>query len=135
MVRTRWMDERGSALPLVAIVLGGVALALSLILVQAQHRVRVAQAQWAADGAARAAAAEVVPGLDGGGAPARDAALRVARPNGARLIEIGVIDQGSGTSQTGNGPYLAVSPKVVVEVEVGGLRARAAAARFAVAPG
>lgn len=130
MRRTQLTDERGSALPLLAIVLGTVALALSLIVVQTGYRVRVARAQWAADGSALAAAADVV-GSDGGGPQARQAAAAVAEANGARLVSIEVLDRDS--SQHGIDEPTPISPTVLVEVELAGIRARAAAARFAVA--
>ena len=132
MTQTRWNDERGSALPLLAIVLGGMALALSVLLVQAQHRVRLAQAQWAADGSALAAAAEVVAGPSDGGSEAGRAASAVARANGASVVSIVVIGQPSGTSHPGINDSTPISPTVSVEVELHGVRARAAAARFAV---
>ncbi len=131
MLRTNLTDERGSALPLLAIVLGTVALALSLILVQAQYRVRVARAQWAADGSALAAASDVVAGPEAGGPVARQAAVSVAEANGARLVSIEVTNQAS--SHRGIDGVTPISPTVVVEVELDGVVARAAAARFAVA--
>lgn len=136
MERTRWMGERGSALPLLAIVLGGVALALSLVMVQGQHQARVAQAQWAADAAARAAAAEVVPDAAGGGLEAQRAATVVAEANGARLVSIEVVERperpGQTSSQAGIRESAPISPTVAVQVDLGGIRAWAAAARFAV---
>lgn len=139
MERTRWMQERGSALPLLAIVLGGLVLALSLVLVQGQYQARLARAQWAADGAARAAAAEVVSGVGVGGvsgSAARRAATVVAEANGARLVSIEVVDRPAGpdltSSQIGIRVAAPISPTVAVEVELGGIRARAAAARYAV---
>ena len=131
--RTRRCDERGSATPLLAIVLGGVVLALSVIVVRAEYRVRVAQAQWAADAAALAAAAEVVSALDGGGPEARRAATRLAEANGARLVSTELIDRPGPRSHPGIDESTPISPTIAVEVELGGVRARAAAARFAVA--
>jgi len=130
MLRTTLTDERGSALPLLAIVLGTVALALSLIVVQAQYRVRVARAQWAADGSALAAASDVVAGADGGGPVARQAASAVAAANGARLVSIEVSN--SASSHRGIDDVTPISPTVVVAIELDGVVARAAAARFAV---
>ncbi len=130
MRRIDLTDERGSALPLVAIVLGTVALALSLIVVQAQYRVRVARAQWAADAAALAAANDVVAGADGGGPVARAAARSVAGANGARLVSIGMSN--SASSHRGIEGVTMISPTVVVEIELEGVVAQAAAARFAV---
>ncbi len=131
MLRTTVTDERGSALPLLAIMLATVALALGLVLVQAQHRVRVARAQWAADGSALAAASDVVAGPDAGGSLARAAAVSVAEANGARVVSIQVTNQAS--SHHGIDGVTPISPTVVVEIELDGVVASAAAARFAVA--
>lgn len=138
---SRWKrsasGDRGSVQPLLAIVVGGVALALALVVVSAVYRVRVARAQWAADAAARAAAAEVVAGAADGGPVARAAAERVAAANGGRLVSADVV--GGAGSDYDLGPerrdLLPVSPVVVIEVERSGVRARAGAARFAVRPG
>lgn len=138
MHATRWTDERGSALPLVAIALVGVVLATTLIVAQTSYRVRLAQAQWAADASAKAAAAHVVAGSDGGGAPARTAASDLAEANGGRLVSVRIIDPDpglplrGGSSQPGIDDSTPISPTAIVEVEVDGVRARAAAARFAV---
>jgi Flp pilus assembly protein TadG len=114
--------------------LAGVVLALTLVMVATMYRVRVARAQWAADAAARAAAAEVTAGHDDGGPAARRAAGRVAAANGATLVTIGL---GDGTAagyagDAGSGAPWPVSPVVLIEVELDGVRASSGAARFAV---
>lgn len=134
--------ERGSAAPLMALALGVVVLGLTLVVVGAEARVRVARALWAADSAARAAAAVVVPDGSDGGARARRSARALAEANGARLVSI-EIRSADGRSGEANGPDLTmgtadgvgtvqpISPTVVVEVSIGRIRATAGAARFA----
>jgi hypothetical protein len=60
----------------------------------------------------------------------------VAEANGARLVSIEVVDRPAGpdptSSQIGIRDAAPISPTVAVEVELGGIRARAAAARYAV---
>lgn len=133
----RARDERGSVQPLLAIVVGTVALALTLVVVGATVRVRTARAQWAADAAARAAAAEVSAGTDDGGAAAREAAERLAEANGGRLVGVDLLDGPAIDYDRPPGRHepLPVSPVIVVEVDVAGARARAGAARFAATPG
>ena len=134
MRRRGWNQDRGGAPALVAVMLGGIALGLVLVVVSAEVRVRTARAQWAADGAARAAAAEVVPASGPSPVPssAGRAAAEVAEANGARLVSIEVIDRVRPPPVVGTTAPLAVSPTVVVTVELAGIEARAAAARFAV---
>ncbi len=122
-----------------AVALGVTALALGLLMVSAEVRVRQARVQWAADAAALAAAAEVVAGPADGGSRAVAAATELAEANGARLLSITVVGSdpagadvpGMG-STTGVGASAAISPTVVVEVASGRLRASAGAARYAV---
>lgn len=120
-------EERGSILPLLAIVFGAVGLSLALTVVIAGHGVRSAGAQWAADAAALAEAAE--PG----------SGSAVARANGARVVSVERVDGPAGSHPAGppgggagrwTGP-IPMSPVVVIEVERAGLRARAAAAAYA----
>lgn len=134
--RTALVGERGSAQPLVAIVLGGVVLALVLLLAGTAHRVRVARVQWAADAAARAAAAEVVAGSTGGGEAAHRSADRLARANGARLVELSLVEiPGLDPISSGDADgAVPASPSVVVTVVADGVEARSAAGRFAIIP-
>lgn len=129
--RCEWGDDRGSLLPLLAVVLGTIALALAVLTVGAGQRTQLARAQWAADGAARAAAAEVVAGDSD---RARRVAAAVAEANGARLVALSVRPAGRPSGSPGD-RALPVSPTVVVEVEIGSSHAVAAAGRFAVARG
>jgi hypothetical protein len=130
-------DERGSVQPLLAIVMGAIALALTLVVLSATVRIRVARAQWAADAAARAAAVEAVAGTDDGGAAAMEAAERLAEANGGRLVGVNLLDGPAMDYDRPPGRHepLPVSPVIVVEIDVAGARARAGAARFAVSPG
>ena len=114
-------------LPLVAIVFGAVGLALAMTVVISGHGIRSARAQLAADAAALAEAAAPGTGPE------------VARANGARLVSVqrtvsaaAPIGGGppGGGAPTWTGPVL-VGPLVVIEVERSGVRARAAAAAFA----
>ncbi len=129
---SRMGDERGGVPALAALVLGGLVLALVLVVVSTEVRVRMARAQWAADGSARAAAVDLVPGRPGGGSTARRSAAEVAGANGARLVSIEVVDPPAVGPEAGTTRSLVISPTVVVTVELDGIEARAAAARFAV---
>ena len=125
--------DRGSVLPLLAMVLAGFGLAIVLIGVTARHEVRSAKAQWAADAAALAAAAVGV--ADGGDA----AAVTVAEANGARVVSVSVFDatavkkDRSSESRSERNLFASAGagrwPVVVVRVDYGGLRASAAAQR------
>ena len=88
--------------------------------------------QWAADAAALAAAADLVAGLEGGGAPARLAAVEVGAANGARLVSIELVETTTDGLASGTTAPVAISPTVVVVIELGGITARAGAGRFAV---
>ncbi len=141
--RTEWFGgERGSLLPLLALVAVGVVIATGLITVTADRHIRTARAQWAADAAALAAA---TVGVDSGGAgtgsgpnPGPDAvaaAKALAEANGARLISIGVVAGPSASSgsgqQTGNAVGATIMRSIVViRVEYGGVQAESAAQRL-----
>lgn len=125
-------DEGGGVPAMGAVLLGSVSLALALVLVSAEVRVRMARAQWAADAAALAAAADLVAGRDGGGSAARRSAVELSEANGARLVSIELLDREIDDLATGTNRPLALSPTVVVTVELDGVTARAGAGRFAV---
>lgn len=121
--------DRGSVTPLVALLMLGLVLSVTMIGVSTEHYVRSARAQWAADAAALAAAANGLDGSDG------SAARVLAEANGAVLVSVLVVDEPLGSSEpvTGVGDGMQpLSPVVVVEVEFDGVRARSAARRFAV---
>ncbi len=125
--------DRGSVLPLLAMVLAGFGLAIMLIGVTARHEVRSAKAQWAADAAALAAAAVGVS--DGG----HGVAVTVAEANGATLVSVSVFDattsqqDRSNESRSERNLFASAGarrwPVVVVLVDYRGLRASAAAQR------
>ena len=121
------VDESGSIVAFLALVLAGFALAAGLITVTAGHAVRVARAQWAADAAALAAASD----LDAGGIRS---GRRLAEANGAELVGFTTVPSSTAFPQpvdkSGDGWAGPLSAIVVVEVELDGVRARAAAARF-----
>ncbi|MGH1489149.1 MAG: hypothetical protein ACRBK7_07100 [Acidimicrobiales bacterium] len=121
-----WLrSDRGSIVPLLAVVLLVLAMVTGTIGLATQHYVRLARAQWAADAAALASAAVGLSGSD------IDSARALAEANGAELVSVSVVDP---TGGSGAGPT-PLSSVVVVEVELGGLRARSAARRFAMAEG
>jgi len=156
--RTRIAEERGSVLPVLAVGLGAVGLSLALLALLAAQGVRVARAQWVADAAALAAASTMVDGdrpvppggsVGAGGEAAdpgglvRRAGAAVAAANGGRLVSLELLmaprDAAPGGLASG-GPdvetgLIPASPMVVVEVERGGIRARAAARGYAVETG
>jgi uncharacterized membrane protein len=119
-------NDRGSVVPVVALLLVGLVLSVAVIQATTERYTRLARAQWAADAAALAAAASGPSGTD------EVAARAVAEANGASLLGLGVGPAGSeGPVSIGDGST-PLSPVVVVEVEFEGVRARAAARRFAV---
>ena len=104
-----------------------VAVAAAMVTVTvAVHAGRVAEAQWAADAAALAVAAE---GQERAGE-------ELAAANGAVLVSVSVVPDGVALSELGIAAHgSTISPSVVVvEVERAGIRARAAAARFFAPP-
>ncbi|MEM7275534.1 MAG: hypothetical protein AAF547_20830 [Actinomycetota bacterium] len=107
--------ERGSLVPLLAVVLPVVALVLVLIVGTAHRAATVGRVQWAADATALAVAA-AGPFGDG---PA--AGQRVAAANGATIRSIRTVPPAGGEGSD------AVAVTVVVEVEAGGVIATAAA--------
>lgn len=139
---TRWSParsdpggERGSIIPLFAVVLFVMVAATMAVVAIAGHTARVARAQWAADAAALAVAAV---GYEGGpqDGPGVQAGRLLAEANGAVLVRVSVSGSGSisvdpNSSHHGSTP---LSATVVVEVEREGVVASAAAARFAAPP-
>lgn len=121
----RLRSDRGSMVPLLALVLLVLAMVVGSIGLSTRHYVRLARAQWAADAAALASAAVGLSGSD------IDSARVLAEANGAELVSVSVVDS-IGDSDIGATPLSSV---VVVEVELGGVRARSAARRFAMAEG
>ena len=121
--------DRGSVVPLLALSMVGVALAVVVIGATTRHAVRTARAQWAADAAALAAAS-VGPTTTQGAAAAR----AVAEANGATLSSLSVAPGPSDPLIGGgpSGPGTPVSPVVVVRVDYGGVVVDAAAQRFLV---
>lgn len=119
-------DERGSIIPLFAVVLLVAVAAMALIVALAAQAARVSKAQWAADAAALAVAAEGQP----------DAGVALATAHGAVLVKVSVVPAGVPLSELGIAAHGAtISPSVVVvEVEREGIRARAAAGRFFAPP-
>jgi Flp pilus assembly protein TadG len=118
--------ERGSIIPLFTIVLLVAVAAMALIVALAAQAGRVSKAQWAADAAALAVAAE----------GRSDAGTALAEAHGAVLVTVSVVPDGVPLSELGVAAHGAtISPSVVVvEVERDGIRARAAAARFFAPP-
>lgn len=112
-----WNDDQGSILPLASLFMVGLMLIVAVIGVSTEHYARSAKAQWAADAAALAAAGSGLTGTD------EQAARVLAEANGATLLSVEV---GDGSHQ----PTI-LSPIVVVTIELDGLRAQAAAQRFA----
>lgn len=127
-------SDRGSVVPLLAIVLVGFALSVVVIVATSRHAARVARAQWAADAAALAVAAA---GPESGGITA---GREVAEANGARMIGVSTAWPSPAEqrmvrySRTGtNGVSLlstGMGPVVVVLVDYGGVEAESAAQRF-----
>lgn len=117
------VDDRGSVIPLVAVLMVAAALVVAVIVVTTEQAVRAARAQWAADAAALAAAS-----AGAGAADAEQVARDLAEANGATLVSLLVAPDPGMASQVGE--RRAASPVVVVRVDYGGISARAAARRF-----
>ncbi len=136
----RLHGERGSIVPLAALLIVGLVLVVAMVGVWTEYFVRSARAQWAADAAALAAAGNGLTGSD------VEAARLLAEANGAVLVVVSLADesgdevddlaapdwaeQGGDNAPDRVGPA-ALSPVVVVEVDFEGVRARSAARRFA----
>lgn len=110
-------NDRGSLVPLLAIVLAACALVLALLMLSTGFAVRSARAQWAADATALAIAAV---GPDEAGI---EAGRRLAEANGAELLGVSTVPV------PGADPAPSLWPVVVVKVQVGRLQAEAAARR------
>ncbi|MEM9656229.1 MAG: hypothetical protein AAGA65_29355 [Actinomycetota bacterium] len=111
-------DDAGSIVPLVAVLAVVFVLVGALVGATARRQHQVSVAQWAADAAALAAAAE------GTGPAGRVAAARLAAVNGANLVSLTAVPPPPGLGDR------VVSLVFVVEVEHEGAVALAAAARF-----
>lgn len=126
--------DRGSVLPLLAIVLVAFALSVTVIVATSRHSVRLARAQWAADAAALAVASV---GPDDGGVVVGRV---VAEANGARIISMSTgwsapfepLRTQISRSGTNGEPLRAtgMGPVVVVRVDYAGIEAESAAQRF-----
>lgn len=130
--------ERGSVVPLVAVMLFVAMLAMVSIGAVARQSVQIARAQWAADAAALAVTAA---GVDGAGVTEAGAVAGelTAEANGATLLSVSTVSSHSALRQhrlighgssPDTGHTTSMSFVVVVEVERDGIKASAAAARF-----